>query len=330
MKPQAPFSEPLDSQVDLQRPIFVVGVGRSGTSLLQSMLASHPSVVFPPETGMMRHFVRGRVFEHLFRQAGLDAVVERLEQDERIGNMEPDHARLVVPFRDEGRPFSDIGLYRELLRQSALLAGKPRVGDKDPRLIEYLPLVKRHFPDAMIIHVVRDPRDVLASKKKAAWSKNRNPLLHIFANRVQWKMGRKVGRKLFGKNYTEVVYESLIHSPQDELGRLCQWLGVPYEASMLEFASTAKKLVRPEELSWKKETLGPILKDNTEKWRSELSDWEIALSESLSTDLLAEQGYPRSDRAGQLPLFRRVLLPCVSTCLSGMVLLYSIYRRWTK
>ncbi len=328
--PQAPSFEALDSQVDLQRPIFVVGVGRSGTSLLQSMLASHSMIVFPPETGMMRHFVRKQVFKQLFRRSGLDAVLDRLRQDERIGKVEIDHARLVSPFQEGGQPLSDIGLYRELLKECALAAGKRRVGDKDPRLIEFLPLVKRHFPEALIIHVVRDPRDVLASKKKAAWSKDRNPLLHIFANRVQWKIGRKVGRRLFGTNYTEVVYESLIDSPRKVLDRLCQHMKVPYEASMLEFASTAKKLVRSDELSWKKETLGPILKNNTGKWQSELTDWEIALSESVSSDLMSEQGYSLSDRARRLPLSRRVLLPCVTTFLAGMVLVYRVYRRWTN
>ena len=78
--------------------------------------------------------------------------------------------------------------------------GKPRVGDKDPRCIEFLPLLARHWPAAHVVHVIRDPRAVLASKKKAAWSRHRSVVTHVFANRVQLRAGRCDGQRLLARD----------------------------------------------------------------------------------------------------------------------------------
>ena len=112
---------------------------------------------------------------------------------------------------------------------------------------------------------------MLASKKKAAWSRHRSVLAHVFANRVQLRAGRRDGPRLFGSRYHEVVYEELLANPRAVLHDLAGRLGLDYEEGMLAFGGAAEALVSADELAWKRETLGPLLAANAGKWRRDLS-----------------------------------------------------------
>ena len=297
-------------------PIFIVGVGRSGTSLVQSMLAAHSQLAFPPETQFLRRYVgRGQLARRYLR-GGVAAVGATLEADDRIGRLGLDLDQVLSRYRD-GAPFSEADLYETLLTGYARACSKPRVGDKDPRAVEFLPLMAQHWPAAHVVHVVRDPRDVLASKKKAAWSRHRWSVTHGFVNRVQLRAGRRSGPRWYGARYHEVAYEELIADPEATLRRLTERLGAPYEEGMLEFGDAARSLVSSEELPWKRETLGPLLTENSGKWIHELAPWEAALAveacregvRTVNGDGQAPAGLPRAQRLGVrlLALLLRVL-----------------------
>jgi len=304
-------------------PIFVVGVGRSGTSLVQSMLAAHSQVAFPPEMQFVRRYLgRGRL-ARAHARGGTAAVRVVLEADDRVGRLGLDLDRVLS--RYAGGPFSEADLYETLLTAYAEMQGKPRAGDKDPRCVEFLPLLARHWPGAHVVHVIRDPRDVLASKKKAAWSRHRSVLTHVFANRVQLRAGRRDGPRLYGPRYHEVVYEELLADPEAVLHDLTGRLGLPYEGRMLEFAEAAEALVSADELAWKRETLGPLLAANAGKWRLELSPWEADLAE-----LTCSEGMPTVAVGGgtrrEFSRGGRLLTRGVASLVSFMEWPYRAYR----
>ena len=261
-------------------PVFVVGVGRSGTSLVQSMLAAHSHLAFPPEMQFVRRYVGRRRLARRHARGGVAAVRAMLEADHRVRRLRLDLEEVLARYH-RGAPFSEADLYETLLTCYATARGKPRVGDKDPRCVELLPLLARHWPSAHVVHVIRDPRDVLASKKKAVWSRHRSSVTHVFINRVQLHAGRRAGPALYGPRYHEVVYEALLADPETVLRSLTERIDVPYEEGMLQFGDAARSLVTDEELAWKRETLGPLLATNSGKWRRELADWEAALAERV-------------------------------------------------
>lgn len=271
-------------------PVFIVGVGRSGTSLVQSMLAAHSLLALPPETGFIRRFVIRGELKRVAEAEGRDAVAKRLESDDRFQRLGIDAGELVEGTVRNGH-LTDANLYRQMLRLYARKQDKPRYGDKDPRLIEHLEPLSRMFPEAWVVHVVRDPRDVLLSKKKAAWSHARPVLRHVFAHRVQFKMGRRNGPRFFGERYVEVQYEQLLSQPRQTLRALCSSLSLSFEAQMLDFHGAAANLVSPAELAWKSETLGPLLTQNAGKWRDGLSAWEAIVTERVCIDAMATGGY---------------------------------------
>lgn len=308
---------------------FIVGVGRSGTSLLQSMLAAHSQIAFPPETAFMRRYVaRGAITGELDRK-GTGAVADMLAGDEYFQRTSLDARELVQRVGEKGH-ITDGAVYREMLRVAADRQEKARAGDKDPRSVEFLGLVLRVLGNCHVVHVIRDPRDVLASKKKAEWSRGRGILRHVFANRLQIKMGRADGPRLFGKRYQEVIYEKLLEKPDEELRKLCEGLGVDYEPSMLDdFGQSARRLVSEKEMSWKKETLGPLLVNNHGKWKNSLNDREAALVELVCKEHFAAGGYEKSGCIKNLPLGEKLKLHAMAAVIIWADPFYRAYRKWT-
>ena len=280
--------------------VFILGVGRSGTSLIQSMLAAHPQISCLPETAFIRRMVFPGYLQSIFQKHGEMAASRALAQDEYFARTGLDASKVVAQAaRRVG--LLDAAVYREML---ALYAVKDKewVGDKDPRTVEFLPLLTSFFSDAHVIHVFRDPRDVLASKKKAAWSKKGHVWKHVFANRVQFNIGSKFGPKLFGTRYHEICYEELLAAPEKVLTGLCRELGLEYDDGMLSFGDAARKLVADSEKSWKKETFGPLLTDNQKKWKAQLIPKEIVLTELCCGEALARGGYEKGRQRQRLSL----------------------------
>lgn len=309
--------------------LFIVGVGRSGTSLLQSMLNAHPRVCFPPEINFIRRFLATHALEKMWTH-DKDSVARMLVSDElmaRLGIEEKTIQSILASMSDS---FSSKELYVRLLDAYATEAGKENaawIGDKDPRSVEYLPLIHRCFPEARILHIVRDPRDVLASKKKAEWSKDQSVLRHVFANRVQLKMGREEGGRLFGAQYLEFSYEQLLGDATGVLSRISDFLALDFDPAMLDFSKSSRQLVSEEEMQWKKETLGPLLATNRGKWKESLSAWEVALTERVCNEAFRVTNYEKSVDMRQLSLTQRLSVPLIKLIMASLDPVYRFYRK---
>jgi hypothetical protein len=308
--------------------LFVVGVGRSGTSLLQSMLNAHPDICFAPETSFMRRLIATGLLDELFRARGAQSVASFLEQDSLVARLGVGPSEMRELVLAQGSGFAPGRLYRDLLAAScARRKNAAFIGDKDPRSVEYLTLMKKLFPDSFVVHIMRDPRDILVSKKKAEWSRGRSTVGHLFAHRVQERMGRECGLRLFGRRYLSLRYEELIAAPGETLGSVCAGLGIAYDARMLDFALSSRELVASDEMAWKRETLGPLLEGNRDKWMAELTPWEVALADAICAKALLSNSYARAAH----PRAELRLAACI---VAGVVALadpvYRGYRTWRQ
>ncbi|MGA7306991.1 MAG: sulfotransferase [Rhodothermales bacterium] len=267
---------------------YIVGVGRSGTTLLMSMLNAHPEIGTPPETHFVTSHISGR------RPVSIAECREVLSADQRLDRLGLDFDDVFRSgHRDEAKLSMETVYFRILSRWKER-HGVRLVGDKAPRYVEFLPLLKSIAPRAKVIHMIRDPREVFLSRTRAAWSAGRREWTHLLAYTVQYSVGRADGAKLFGDNYYEVLYEHLISRPEEELKRLCTFLGVAYDSSMLQFSSSAAEIIAEDEWAWKSEAAGPLLKKNTEKWRSQLSQRQVARIETACRKPFTDGLYERS------------------------------------
>ena len=247
--------------------IFIVGVGRSGTSLLQSMLSSHPRISFIPELQFVQRYICGK---ETFS-------VKSFQSD-------PKYNRLIKG------DLSHMDSASTTLSKICKLYTKSEntlVGIKDPKLLWSIKCIRKKFPKACVIHLVRDPRDVIASRLKAEWSKTKPFLLHAFLYEVEMRRFLR-----YHKNECLTIrYEELIKTPRETLLIVNDYIGVQYSSSQLSFQDAAKKLVSSDEVQWKKETFGPLLKENSEKWRTEITQQKLKLIDYVCRGSILYWGY---------------------------------------
>jgi hypothetical protein len=275
------------------RPVFLVGCPRSGTTLLSVILHAHPRIAMPPETRFLLPMYRERMsFGDL--------------------NVEANRRRLAERITGKGTKFHDLGLDRKAViekivaagptigsaagtvwREFARSRGKARWGEKRPSYWRDMGLILRLFPDAQIIHLVRDGRACVASLKQVDWWKRGS--LDAMAS---WTMAdtqlRRLGARL----------------PADSYHRL---LGEEFDEGMLDYAGAARDIV-PDRKKWHARTKGSLDRNRIEAWRRTLEPREIGLFEIVARRELRRNGYELSG-AGTRPT-------------AGDLVRYS--RRWTR
>src|SRR4051794_17280172 len=132
-------------------PFFIVGVPRSGTTLLRQMLRGHPRLAVPPES----HFVPAA----LNAPSGA-AALELILRDEHFADWQVDAAD--VRRRATTSDMTPASVVRAAFETYAQAQGRPRWGDKTPAYVLHMPLLAEAFPGARFVHIIRDGRDVAA------------------------------------------------------------------------------------------------------------------------------------------------------------------------
>lgn len=258
------------------RPIFIVGCPRSGATLLRLMLHAHPRIAIPPETRLLLDAYEHRgAYGDLRRPANHRALAEWIVAGAgtRFAALGLD-PRAVAEEIVAGPP--TLGSALEItLRAYARRLGKPRWGDKRPGYVQHIDTVLRLFPNAQIVHLVRDGRSCVAALKRTPWW--RMGVYHAIATWAQaLDAGTAAARRLPPGAYIELAYERLTTVPEIELGRLCAFLGEAYAPSMAE--------VLPE---WHRRRTEAGAPPDVEP----LEDWETALCEAVMASRLLAHGY---------------------------------------
>ena len=220
------------------KPIFILGVQRSGTTLLSFILDSHPNIAVGRETMVMR------AMHYLF---GDDAKENSLllvrNWFERYGMSRKDFAAYV-------RRFLNDFFYDYAVRQ-----GKKRWGEKTPWHTYYHDLIYEIFPNAQFIHIVRDPRAVCTSRM--SWPGT----IESFAKEWQEQNEKLVnfGKRLPRAQYQRVRYEDLVSEPRKTMRGLISFLGEEWSDQML----CHEKIVSQRFVVGDKgEEINPILRTN--------------------------------------------------------------------
>jgi sulfotransferase family protein len=178
---------------------------------------------------------------------------------------------------------------------------KRLVGDKTPGYACRMRTLNTLFPMARFVHLIRDGRDACLSainwKEKAESLTKRFPTWSedpVSTAALWWKyhvrMAREAGSELGSDRYYEIRYESLLADPADECKKLCTFLGLPYDATMLRFHE-GRTRIRPG-LSAKRAWL-PIT-SGLRDWRTQMPVEDVERFEAVVGDILDELSYPRA------------------------------------
>jgi len=271
-------------------PFFIVGFQRSGTTLLRLMLDNHPELAVPLDTvGLWaRYEERVPAYGPLEDEAAARQLITDLLAEERIRLWEvPLTLEAVLARRRRG---GYPGIVEAFHLAYAAHHGKRAWGDKDPGNMERIDQLNRWFPDCRIIHIIRDGRDACLSQTKQDFGFD-----DLFECAVAWREQvewvRRIGAILGNARYAELRYEDLVATPEAELRRLCDFLGVSWQPAMLEYHRDVKRSV-PDS----KRHIWPMLdkppqKDNAGRWKRELTRGERIGFEKRAWSMLSVMKY---------------------------------------
>lgn len=289
-------------------PLFIVGAPRSGTTLLQYMLRSHPSLSIP--TGESHFFVPLMRNEALYGDLAQPENVRRVLQAmhrQSAGFLETDlHGvrfdveALTTQLVAQGRRTMR-DLITGLFEMNAAGEGKPRWGDKTPYYVLHMPALLRWWPDAQFIHIVRDGRDVALSLFER---KHDFGVYNTYFAARYWEQyvetGRVQGAALPPGRYMQIHYRDLLADQRGTLLKICVFLGLDFDEALINFKKSGEAGKTPL-------LQQPIQKGNVDKWRTAMSPAQIAAFEGGAAEALRAFGYPLVTSGKRLPFHMRAL-----------------------
>lgn len=266
--------------------MVVLGVSRSGTTLLKEMLDSHPDLAIPGES----YFVP-QLWDRHGERPDRAAALEDLGRLARLRDWGVDPEAVAGRLPAEPR-FDE--LIAAIYGTYAGLRGKPRYGDKTPSYMQRLSVLERAFPGALYVHLVRDGRDAalsfLGMRRKPRFNWARPRAVGSFA--AQWRRevlaARRFGAGAAAGRYRELRYEDLVAEPEARLRELCGFLGLAYDPAMLAYHERVDRGAMPDH---------PVLaeppRQGLRRWREQMSAADAELFEAIAADALEAFGYER-------------------------------------
>lgn len=292
--------------------LFVLGCQRSGTTLLQHILDSHPRTAIMQEAGWFGTWYEHRIGITLegFATAELIPNILRTSKNIDLGVSEAELLKLA----GNGNQV----LYQDFI--SAIFDGfgaarkKHLVGSKNPDYLRHLGTLHKLWPKAKYIHIIRDGRDVClcaSDRWKNSDVQGFPFLLYEKPDRIfdEWKedpvittalwwewvvgLGRDFGRSLGPEMYYEMRYEDLVSRPRGECVALCEFLEIPFDDAMLRHEENFRPRTGPGGAILHARVGRPIT-PGLRDWRTEMSDSELGRFEAAAGPFLEELSYPRS------------------------------------
>lgn len=225
-----------------ERPVFVIGSERSGTTLLMAILGCHPRLAVPE---VAWYYTRFRPYLFTYGDLGNIDNFRTLTHEMAYGLRTPYWGMRVNPatFGDEivqraiAKEQSFRGIYAAMFERYAEEAGKPRWGEKTPYNLFYIKEILEDFPSAQFVFIYRDGRDVSAEFLDASFGPT-----NIYSAAELWRIGQDAVKpwreSLSGDQWLDVRYEDFVRHPEDGLRKICAFLGEEYAEEMLAFHTT--------------------------------------------------------------------------------------------
>jgi hypothetical protein len=273
---------------------FLLSSERSGSNLITRIMDCHSSYCGPSPVHLLRLLLdnRGR-YGNLSDESNWKRLIQDALAlyDSKTGLWKSKWNFEQLKTSVEDRSLT--ALLRTIFEQEARLNGKPGLFIKENHLYRYLPFVLSAVPQARIVYLVRDPRDMALSWKlspilrggviRAAnvWQHDQQAALQVF----RWLYD-------FEKIYM-IHYEHLVAEPENVLRDLCSFLGIEFEHGMLEFSRDRQTVANAGRASDWKNLQKPVMTTNFNKYKKGLSEKEIQYVEAVCHQEMAQLGYTR-------------------------------------
>lgn len=261
-------------------PIFVIGNGRSGTTLMELMLSAHPRIYICHEVAIYGwqkagirftadEFLRGFFKTLNFRWLRLkpETVLEGLP----------------VPLQHE-----DVWMvFERIMKLKAASFGRVRYGDKTPGHTPRLEWIFRDFPEAKVVFMVRDPRGIMASISRMPWGAP-NDLPNCWINEKWHRKAEKYSDKIL-----TVRLEDLQADPRGQMERVLEYVGEEWDEAVLDHPNHIPDPDCLPDMPWFKLSGRPI-QPQDDPWKG-MNPARVRLVEHVCRETMDKYGYERAD-----------------------------------
>lgn len=264
--------------------LFIVGVPRSGTTLLRELLAAHSKITMPRvEFQLLPYLMRKYPKGHIFLEKDVDPLKRIIRNSPFYFYLR--HEVSLSQFSPEGCSFES--MVKTLLAHYSPqdeIVGAEWLGEKTPNNLFSVEEIIDRFPCSKFVHIVRDPRDVALSMHKA-FGKS------LISSAVAWERGIKCAigfKSKWPDRIIEVKYEDLTKNPEAELRKISEFLGLDFEVSMCELREAREKIGDAAGYS-------KIKRANTDKYMSRMLEKDRIWFASYLKELLKLYRYPSNN-----------------------------------
>ena len=252
------------------------------------LILDRSDVAIPPESMFLADFAPVR------RAGGLDDP----ERAARLAHQVWTHPRVRAWGLEGEAPAVPAGLSHDEAYRFAVSApfeayaaaqGKSHWGDKTPLYLRFVDELHAIWPEARFVVLVRDGRDVALSVKRVPFGAN-----NAWAAAQTWAHGIRLGQAA-ERNYPDLVltvrYEDLVAEPGPQVARLCEFLGLPFEADMLAIEQTDPEKIHKDQANWFTNVWAGINTSAVGKWKREMSVRDQGVFSSVAGPELEALGY---------------------------------------
>ena len=271
-------------------PVFVLGCGRSGTKFLyHTLLSGGGFAVYFAESNTFN--LLGVRFGNLARRANRRKLLDAYYKSNLFERTELKPEDIDQRVMDDCRNAGDF--LRIVMEAIARKQGVQRWAECTPLHLLNLPLIKKVVPDALIIHIIRDGRDVTASLHRIGWirpwpwDRSRAALAPAIFWRWIVSKGRRYGQAM-GNDYMEVHYEEVVQNPREALARIGKFIEQDLDYDRIQQVALGSvhdpnSSFRGDGKEAEAKTIG--------RWRASFTAEQIRDIESIQGDLLEATGY---------------------------------------
>jgi protein-tyrosine sulfotransferase len=310
--------------------VFILGKGRSGTSLLQNMLDAHPAIIGPPESKFAVLFYPRFSDIKKWKDSDILLFAQSLY-------MEPLFASLWHVDKEEltskllsVKEYANYSLLCKIVyyqlrkeKEKVLL-----ISDKNPQYVLFIDTILRIFPGAKFIHIVREPRDNIYSQIISFNEKN--PVFRAY----QWVGFNQIieqKKKSLPERFFQVKYENLVENPEKVMQSMSKFLEIPFSAEMTQNkkpeileAQLAQSGMEKKGGEIHKELLRPVNTSNIGKWKKGMTEFDRKVTETITSDYATRtygyEIYPDPDNKIIVSRFQLLKGKC----------LYHIWQKFTR
>jgi len=286
---------------------FLMCSERSGSNFTTALMNGHEAVSGPPPTHMFRLFgLNHERYEPIADDRNWEAF--KADFTEAFGAMPGAWSRNMDPSVFDLAPAdrSIAAVLTATYSAECAADGAQQAFVKENQLYGFVPFIVANWPEARIVHQIRDPRDMVLS-----WLRTQNMQGGLGCAVSQWIDDQQSGLDALGRwlepsRVFRVRYEDILADPQNELERLCRFVGVSFSAEMLDFHKNDRTRTNASMLGAWENLDKPILSENSRKYREGLTAPEIEYVELRCADLMAQFGYSLDSDAASRPAEERV------------------------